>query len=261
MTNEKLGGVVVPMVTPMRADHAVCEESVRRLIGSFAGEASAILPALSSGEGKNLSERQWRDIVVYSVRHRQGLKVYPGAMVKSDEELFKRARIAADAGADGITVVVPSWSQGAQEVVEYFARLEKSLPLPIFIYHEQADGDAASIAEALTAICRLSRVVAIKESSHQPAIASRLARANVPSAVFQGWEDLCFQTPGADGNAMALSNLEAGLCAEMFREPTEVKQQSIDAMCRQYGLFDDAWYAALKNILWKRGILSTNTTA
>lgn len=255
----KLRGTVVPLVTPLQADHSVCEQSVQNLIASVASSASALLPCLSSGEGAKLSCRQWREMVVYTLRHSHGLPVFPGALVETRGELLKRAAFASEAGAAGITVLVPSFDDNdAGGIINYFSDLLPMLPLPVFLYNQESDSADELIVEALTAVCRMDRVVAVKESSRRPEIVSALQSRELPSSVFQGWEDLCYQAPSADGNALALSNLEPGLCAEMHRAPTEEKQKSITALCEKYKLFDEAWYVPLKTELWKRGVLATS---
>jgi 4-hydroxy-tetrahydrodipicolinate synthase len=260
--NGKLTGSFVPLVTPLKSSNSVCEESLRRLIASVSGFASGLLPGLSSGEGKKLSERQWRDLVVYSVRHSLGLPVFPGIMAEEAERLLSMAKFAAGVGAAGVTLVVPPLDRNdAVNVIDYFTHLAQSLPLPIFLYHQESDARVDQIVEILTAICQLDRVVGIKESSRRPEVATRLRERGSRAAIFQGWEDLCYESRGVDGNALALSNLEAGLCAEMSREPTPDRQQSINALCEKFELFDDAWYVHLKTELWKRGILATDLTA
>ncbi|MBO0797338.1 MAG: dihydrodipicolinate synthase family protein, partial [Blastocatellia bacterium] len=239
-----------------------CEESLRRLIASVSGSVSGLLPGLSSGEGKKLSERQWQDLVAYSARHSLGLPVFPGVIVEETERLLSRAKFAAEVGVAGVTLVVPSLNANeAVTVIDYFKLLTRSLPLPIFLYHQESDAPVDLIVEILIEICRLDRVVGIKESSRRPELAIRLRERVAHCAIFQGWEDLCYESRGVDGNALALSNIEAGLCAEMSVAPTPEKQQSTNALCEKFRLFDDAWYVHLKTELWNRGILATNLTA
>ena len=258
----KLTGVAIPLVTPLQPGGVVCEESVSRLIDSVAPSASALLPCLSSGEGKKLSRKQWEDMVVYAVRYGRPLPVFPGTLVDNREELLLRASIAADAGAAGITLAVPDVEHNqSNRVINYFAQLTQSLPLPIFIYNQQSGPTVEDLVEVLAAICNMKGVVAIKESSHRPEAATALHEKKLPSAVFQGWEDLCYQSQGVDGNALALANLEPRLCADFYQAPTSEKQQWIIALCEKYNLFDHAWYVFLKSELWKRGILATNLAA
>ena len=259
--NGRLIGTFAPLLTPLKSNRSVCEESLRRLIASVSESASGLLPGLSSGEGKRLSERQWHDLVFYSARHSMGLPVFPGVMVEEIGSLSSRAKFSASVGAAGVTLLVPSLNRDdAVNVVDYFRRLAQSLPIPIFLYHQESDAPVDRIVEILTEICRLDRVVAIKESSRRPEVATRLAEQGTHAAIFQGWEDLCFESRGVDGNALALSNVEAGLCAEMRRAPSPDSQRRINALCEELGLFDDDWYARLKTELWKRGILDTDFT-
>ncbi|MGW0901328.1 dihydrodipicolinate synthase family protein, partial [Streptomyces goshikiensis] len=62
-------GTIVPLMTPLNDDETVDERSTARLIDHVRSEVSGLMPALTSGEGWKLDERQWTDIVTYTVRH------------------------------------------------------------------------------------------------------------------------------------------------------------------------------------------------
>lgn len=260
--NTRLNGTVVPLVTPLEPGGSVCERSVQRLVESVASSASALLPCLSSGEGRKLSREQWQGMVSLSIRHAQGLPVFPGVLVETTDELSNRALFAARAGAAGVTLAVPSIaSRGVNGVIDYFEQLIKKLPVPVFLYNQESEATVESTIEALSKVCRMNGVVAIKESSRKPEVAATLRQQKVPAAVFQGWEDLCYKSQDVDGNALALANLESPLCIDMYRAPTQEKQQSLIALCEKYKLFADDWYLPLKTELCKRGILTTNLAA
>lgn len=254
--------VMAPLVTPLREDGSVCEESVRRLIDSLRREATALLPTLSSGEGGQLHRTQWEAMVRYAVRYAEGLPVYPGAIVPNDEELFSRIDFATDAGAAGVTVVIPPL--GGAATASALAHLEQVIersPLPLFLYHQGTEGDADELVDALSQIGRLPRVLGIKESSRRPEIVQALNTRELPCGILQGWEDLLWRSPGAQGQAVALANLEIAACAEMQHAPTAAGQSRIMTYCNRYGLFDDDWYAGIKAELHRRGVLSTPLTA
>ena len=258
----RIEGVVVPLVTPLAADYRVCERSVACLIDAVRGDATALLPALSSGEGGHLRRSQWNTMVHYTVRHAGGLPVCPGAIVDTDDELMARSRFAADAGAAGLTVVVPPLGgDDTEAIVARFERLSVTSPLPLFLYHHGSEGEFEDVVQALCRLCQLPRVLGIKESSRQPDIVRALNQCALPCGVLQGWEDLLWQAPGADGHAVALSNLEIAACARMRSSPSERLQHQIDQWCKDYQPFDDDWYAAIKRELHQRGLLSTALTA
>ncbi|SFT72762.1 dihydrodipicolinate synthase family protein [Paraburkholderia aspalathi] len=260
--NNRIEGIMAPLVTPLREDGSVCEDSVRRLIDSLRGDATALLPTLSSGEGGQLSRIQWEEMVRYTVHHAEGLPVYPGAIVLSDDELFSRIEFATQEGAAGMTVVIPPL--GGDATASAQAHLELVLersPLPLFLYHLGTEGDAEMLVDALSTIGRLPRVLGLKESSRRPEIVQALNARGLPCGILQGWEDLLWKAPGAHGLAVALANLEIGVCAEMWRSPTPAGQSRIMTYCNRYGLFDDDWYAGIKAELYRRGVLSTPLTA
>ncbi|MFL9883167.1 dihydrodipicolinate synthase family protein [Paraburkholderia agricolaris] len=258
----RIEGIVVPLVTPLAEDFRVCELSVQRLIESVRPHATALLPALSSGEGGQLKGSQWSTMVRYTVRYANGLPVCPGVIVDTDDELMARSRLAADIGAAGITVVVPPLDgTDTEAVIERFRRLSLASPLPLFLYHHGNEGDTDAVVQALSHLCQLPHVLGIKESSRRPEIVHALNQCALPCSVLQGWEDLLWQSPGADGHAVALANLEIGICARMRSTPSEPVQHEIDRLCEHYRLFDDDWYASIKRELHRRGVLSTALTA
>ncbi|NET62839.1 MAG: dihydrodipicolinate synthase family protein, partial [Symploca sp. SIO2E6] len=85
-------GIIPPLVTPLSEDGNVCEESVKNLIAYVRPHVQAIIPALSSGEGWKLSEKQWLDMALFSKRYAKDLPVLIGILAKSTEEVITHAK-------------------------------------------------------------------------------------------------------------------------------------------------------------------------
>jgi 4-hydroxy-tetrahydrodipicolinate synthase len=255
--NQKLRGIAAPLVTP--GDHRgdICENSVKQLIADLRGHVTVLMPTLSSGEGWKLDDQQWQTMLTYTVRHADGLPVFPGIIVDDDAHFARRANVAKAVGAAGVTLPVPSHeTHDAAATLARYQRLAALSPLPIFVYNSEPT-DTEEALQTLIAICNLPNVIAVKESSRKADVAQRLLAAGVRAAVFQGWEDLCLQSPGVDGYAIALVNLEPALCKAMWQTPQAGQQQQIDQYCDQYRLFDDAWYVGLKSELVRRQTISS----
>lgn len=250
----KLDGIWVPLATPLRDDGRICEESLGRLIENVGGHATGFLPALSSGEGWKLDRGTWVALVGATVRHAGNLPVYPGLVEVNREELFWRAGAAAMLGAAGLTIPVPALEPDPEVARDSFADLIARVDMPVVLYYEQSPPSSEAGMQALIDLCNLDRVVMIKESSREPAVANRLVESGVKATVLQGWEDLCLQSPGVAGYALALANLEVELCHAMWTEPNADKQARMTAVSQEHRLFDDDWYRPMKSILKERDI-------
>jgi 4-hydroxy-tetrahydrodipicolinate synthase len=172
--------------------------------------------------------------------------------------VIARAQRALDLGIDAIVVTTPFGAGIAQTVVyAHYQAIRQQVPIPLFLYNEEAISGNAIAFETLVEICKLEGVVGIKESSGSPEFTNRLVRARLGVPVFQGWENHLLATRGVDGYVAPLANIEPELLTDMLKSPSLEKQTQIDVACEKYGLLRDDWYVALKAELQRRGTLST----
>lgn len=252
-------GTIVPLVTPLDVNGMVSRSSVDRLIESVHGEVTALMPALSSGEGWLLSERQWTDMVSFTRKYSHGLPVLAGVQLATTAEVVERARAAAVLGADGVVVTTPFRDELSQEeIYQHFRTLRESMAVPLFLYNESTLSGNQIEVDTLCRICELPAVVGIKESSGSAELTREIVAALPGVPVFEGWENLLVHADGVAGFIGPLANLEPALCNAMLAEPTPALQAAIDAACERYGLFRDDWYRWVKRILHRRGVLNTD---
>jgi 4-hydroxy-tetrahydrodipicolinate synthase len=249
-------GVVVPLVTPVTDDGVVAEADVAALVGSVSAHVDALMPALSTGEGWALSPTQWREMVAHTVRHAGGLPVVAGILRPSTAEVLAMAELAAQLGAQAVAVSTPSGATVSQEAMyAHYAELNSAAALPVVVYHENAVSGNALELETLLRVCRLRRMVAVKDSGGDAEFTRRLVKARPDVMVWQGFEHL--PGDGVDGFALGLANIEPRLCAELYREPGEPARQRVVAASTACRLLDDDWYRNIKIRLCARGVIST----
>ncbi|MGH3976076.1 MAG: dihydrodipicolinate synthase family protein, partial [Pseudonocardiaceae bacterium] len=163
-------GTIVPLVTPFDEMGNVSEACVARLIKSLRGEVTALMPALSTGEGWILTERQWRQMISATRAHRGGLPVLAGIQLATTAMVVSRAQRAVALGVDAIVVSSPFGENISQDqIYRHFAILRSTIRLPLFIYNEAAISGNRIELDTLMRICQLPGVVGIKESSGSPA--------------------------------------------------------------------------------------------
>ncbi|WP_371498804.1 dihydrodipicolinate synthase family protein [Kitasatospora sp. NBC_00374] len=249
-------GTIAPLVTPVDADGRVHEASVARLIGSVRAEVTGLMPALSSGEGWKLSEAQWRDMITYTVRYADGLPVLAGIHLPDTEAVIERARVALDLGAATAVVTTPFRSDISQdEIYQHYRRIREAVPIPLFLYNEEAVSGNKIELETLLRICELPGIVGIKESSGS-AEYTRRAAAGLTIPVFEGWENLLSDVPGVAGMIGPLANLDPALCNAVLVDPAPEVQKRVDEACERYGIFRDDWYRYVKQELHRREVIA-----
>jgi 4-hydroxy-tetrahydrodipicolinate synthase len=252
-------GTIVPLITPVDAEGAVDQPGVGRLIESVRDEVTALMPALSSGEGWRLTERQWRDLVEATRAHARGLPVLAGIQLPDTAQVVARARLARDLGVDAVVVTTPFGAGISQEeIFQHYRALREAVDVPLFVYNEAALSGNTIELDTLLRIFALPGVVGIKESSGSAEFTRRVVRADHSVPVFEGWENLLVEAHGVAGFIGPLANLEPGLCTAMLVDPTPERQAEIDAACRRFGVFEDDWYRWVKKELCKRGVIGTD---
>ena len=68
-------GIIPPLITPVNYDGNVCEQSVKNLVDFVRPHSTALMPTLSSGEGWALNDKQWKDMIRFTIKHSSGLPV------------------------------------------------------------------------------------------------------------------------------------------------------------------------------------------
>ncbi len=255
-------GTIVPLVTPLSPDGAVDQSGVDRLVDHIRAGVTALMPALSSGEGEKLSARQWHDVVEATVTAARGLPVLAGILQPETGQVVERARLARTLGADAVVVSTPfGEGVGQEEIYRHYATLRESVDIPLFVYNEAEKSGNHIELETLLRIFALPDVVGIKESSGDPVLTRRIVAADHDVPVFEGWENLMLEARGVAGFIGPLANLEPALCTAMLADPTPARQQEIDEVSKRLGIFEDDWYRHVKAELLARGVIGCAATA
>jgi 4-hydroxy-tetrahydrodipicolinate synthase len=248
-----LGGVLVPLATPLTESGEVSTTCVAALIESVRPYAAGLLPGLSTGEGWRLSKRQWTDMLAATVEHARDLPVIAGVLLADAAKIAERVR--------GVTerlhaiVVAPPFDRSAtqDDIYAHFSALRSATTTPIVIYNESHLSGATMHLKTIRRVCELGGVVAIKDSSGRIDVGRELA-ATTGVPVFQGSEHLlCASTPLA-GSVVGLANLEPRLCATAQRDCSATTASAVAHAVRRHGLDGPEWYANVKRELVRRHV-------
>ncbi|SDH03172.1 4-hydroxy-tetrahydrodipicolinate synthase [Pseudomonas benzenivorans] len=255
-------GTFVPLITPLDQHGAVCRQSVAQLLAHSRHTASGYIPCLTSGEGWRLSAEQWQDMLRFTLAEAGERSVIVGIERPTTAEVLDYARQAEQLGASAIMLTSPFGAEvGQAAILEHYRRLHDSTELAIYIYNESALSGNETAFATLLQIAELPRVVGIKDSSeHELSPAQIDALQARGLAYYIGWEHRLAGGMPADGNVVALANLEPMLCRVAMDVATPALQAEIRRLSEAYQLFSEDWYRYVKQALKARGVIGSDRT-
>jgi dihydrodipicolinate synthase/N-acetylneuraminate lyase len=223
--NDRLTGIVPPMVTPMRGrddlDVPGLERLVERILG---GGVSGLFILGTTGEGPSLGYRLRREVVQRVcglVRHR--VPVLVGITDTAFVESLGLARLAADSGADAVVAAPPYYLPGGQpELREYLDHLVPELPLPLFLYNMPSLTKVSFDLDTVRYAMDQPRIVGLKDSSGDMAYfrgAAELLKHRPEWSLLVGPEERLLEalTAGGHGGVSGGANVFPGLYVGLYR--------------------------------------------
>jgi 4-hydroxy-tetrahydrodipicolinate synthase len=169
LTPDRVGGIVVPMVTPLEADGAtVSERGVEMLVEFVVAQGvHGLFVAGTTGEGAALDDVQWGRLVAETGRALRGRRpLLAGVLGPTTAHAVARARRAADLGADAVVATAPYYyPPDADELLRHFRAVADATPLPVVLYTIPQ----TTKVDIPLAVCRELaadlRVIGLKDSS------------------------------------------------------------------------------------------------
>jgi 4-hydroxy-tetrahydrodipicolinate synthase len=255
-----LGGVLVPLATPLTDSGEVSSTCVAALIESVRPYAAGLLPGLSTGEGWRLSQRQWIDMLAATVEHARGLPVIAGVLLVDAAKIADRIRGVSER-LHAVAVAPPFDRSATQDdIYAHFSVLRSATTVPIVVYNESHLSGVSMNVKTIRRVCELGRVVAIKDSSGRIDVSRELA-ATTGVPVFQGSEQLLAGSTFLAGSVVGLANLEPGLCATAQRDGSATTTGAVARAVRRFGLDGPQWYAHVKRELVRRHVIRASAIA
>jgi 4-hydroxy-2-oxoglutarate aldolase len=208
-----LRGVIPPLVTPFRADGALDLASFEANLESLAAhDLAGFLVLGSNGEAASLDEGEKLALVAASRRLLPGRFLLVGTGMESTRGTAALTRKAADAGADAVLVLTPSYYKPrmtAEALRLHFEAVADASPVPVYLYSVPAFTGLPWPPGLAPALAAHPRVAGMKESSGDIALMGRLV-ASVPAS----FEVTCGNAPvfypalcvGATGGVLAVAN-------------------------------------------------------
>lgn len=225
---KRISGVVVPMVTPFRADCTVDTGSVERLVGYLAGYGAAPFLLGTTGESASVPRAEKQRLVEAAVGAAGGSSVvYAGISGNSVMDSIEDARRYHDLGADVFVSTMASYYPADEEqMFRYFMTLADRLPAPLIIYNIPATTHLSVPLEVVDRLSLHPGIIGFKDSERsterlEQSVALWKDRADF--SFLTGWaaQSLYAMQLGADGIVPGTGNLAPGLYATICEKAAD----------------------------------------
>lgn len=262
MKRKKLQGIVPPMVTPLKDSDTLDGEGLEKLLERMvAGGVHGVFLLGSTGEAPSLSYRLRREVIEASCRIIRGrIPVLVGISDTAFDESLALAKVATDAGADAAVVAPPFYFpiQG-QELIRYYRKLAKALPLPMILYHMPDLTKVKFDLDVVRFAVDMPEILALKESSGNLDFfwrACHIAQARADFSVFVGPEHLLAPAIrlGGDGGVNGGANLFPELFVQMYHAVLAGDVSRIDVLQTKIDQLGEIYHVARGGMGVCRGI-------
>lgn len=163
---KKVSGVVVPMVTPLDAQHEIETESVLKLVNYLIEAHTAPFVLGTTGEAPSLSLRLKASLVAETVKATAGrMPVYAGISGNSLDLSIEEGKAYADLGVDFLVATPPGYFPlKTAQLMKYFEKLADSLPVPLILYNMPATTGCSLDIDLIENLSSHPNIIGLKDS-------------------------------------------------------------------------------------------------
>jgi 4-hydroxy-tetrahydrodipicolinate synthase len=161
-------GSMVALVTPMREDGAVDEDSLEALIEWHIAEGTdAIVAVGTTGESATIDEKEHCELLRRFVQIVHGrVPVIAGTGANSTSEAITLTRCGMQAGADACLLVTPYYNKPSQEgLYQHHKAVAEAVPVPQILYNVPGRTACDMLPETVRRLAPISNIVGIKEAT------------------------------------------------------------------------------------------------
>jgi 4-hydroxy-tetrahydrodipicolinate synthase len=271
--SSKLGGAVVPLVTPITTDGQVDFTALDQLIeAQIAGGVEGLLLLGTTGEGPCVPRALRRPFVERAVATaRKRLRLYVNVSENSLADSIASADESFSLGADAIAALPPFYFPlRPAELTAWFRALLDAAPGPVVLYNIPITTHVSIPLDVIAELVGHPRLAGLKDSENDPQRHEELLKrfgGREEFSIFIGVGALMAQglKTGADGIVPSVGNLIPKDCQQQVEAARRQDWEAVEVSARrqlevaamyQKGRTLAQSLAALKGLLHHRGLCS-----
>ncbi|MCG0278642.1 MAG: 4-hydroxy-tetrahydrodipicolinate synthase [Thermanaeromonas sp.] len=218
----KLHGIYAPIATPFVGEEVAYDKLEANLKFWLDSKLAGIVVLGSNGEFVLLEPAERERLISFCCEKVAGRKpVVAGTGAESTRETIRLSKKAAEAGADAVLIVTPSYYKGSYNdaaLKKYFFDIADASPIPVILYNMPRNTGINMSSKLVAELATHPNIIGIKDSGGNIVQIGEIIK-NTPSdfVVFAG--SASFLLPalvlGAKGGTLALANVFPNQCAEV----------------------------------------------
>ncbi len=238
-------GSIVALITPMDADGAIDDASLRRLVDLHVAEGTAAIVAVgTTGESATLDEDEHCGVIARIVALAAGrIPVIAGTGANSTREAIELTRCAQAAGADAALLVTPYYNKPTQEGLYLHHRaVAEAVDISQILYNVPGRTACDMLPETVIRLAEVDNIVGVKEATGDLERVHQIREGCGSDFALYSGDDATacdFMLLGGDGVISVTANLAPRLMHEMCdaalmgdRERAHVVNQRLDPLHR-----------------------------
>jgi 4-hydroxy-tetrahydrodipicolinate synthase len=238
-------GSIVALITPMDADGAIDDASLRRLVDLHVAEGtSAIVAVGTTGESATLDEDEHCSVIARVVELAAGrIRVIAGTGANSTREAIELTRCAREVGADAALLVTPYYNKPTQEGLYLHHRaVAEAVDIPQILYNVPGRTACDMLPETVIRLAEVDNIVGVKEATGDLDRVRQIRDGCGPDFALYSGDDATacdFMLLGGDGVISVTANLAPRLMRAMCdaalggdRERAHAVNQRLDPLHR-----------------------------
>lgn len=185
-------GSIVALVTPMKRDGSLDDESLSRLIEFHIEQGTdAIVAVGTTGESATLDEEEHCRVIQFVVDRVAGrIPVIAGTGANSTTEAINLTVRAKDAGADACLLVTPYYNKPTQEgLYRHYKAVAEAVNIPQILYNVPGRTACDMLPATVARLAQIPNIVGIKEATGNLDRAKEIMRLCGPDFLLYSGDD------------------------------------------------------------------------
>lgn len=163
---KKYSGVIVPMVTPFKADLTIDSYSVSKILETFTLNNISTFILGTTGESVSIPEDQKTLLVKTALENAKGrIMIYAGISGNSLQDSIDTGNRYADMGVDAVVIHLPFFFPISEDaMLKYFESVANSVTCPVVLYNNPLTVRWSTPLEVIDKLSPHPNIVGYKDS-------------------------------------------------------------------------------------------------